>query len=245
MIPVALTLMTSRGHHWTTGRRAAGIHNTPKMKIRSHLLSMLLIGTFALATANVSHAQIVNINARVSGAQPGLHQTFWLNPFNAVSLSLAAGTYDFTLVDPAIISGATFTAWTYNAPWITNYLVFDSTDLTHELFVGAVSGPALVTTAQAAFNATVAAGHNVTTFTLPTAETLLFTLPDNILGDNTGGVSIDVTPAVSEPPPPPQTGAVPEPSTYGLIGALALACLIFSRLNKRFGVIDTGVSIAA
>jgi hypothetical protein len=201
------------------------------MKIGSHLLSMLLIGTFAVATANVSHAQLVNINARVSGAQPGLHQTFWFSPFNAVSLSLAAGTYDFTLVDPTLNSGAAFTAWTYNAPWVTNYLVFDSTDLTHELFMGAVSGPALVTTAQAAFNATVAAGHNVTTFTLPTAETLLFTIPDNILSDNTGGVSIDVTPFVAEPPPPPppQTGAVPEPSTYGLIGALALACLIIFR----------------
>jgi hypothetical protein len=216
------------------------------MKIRLHLFSMLLTGAFALPLANVSHAQLVNINARASGAQPVPNQTFWFNPFNAVSLSLAAGEYNFTIVDPAINSGAAFTAWTYNAPWITNYLVFDSTNLTHELFMGAVSGSAFVGTAQAAFNATVAAGHDVTTFTLPTAETLLFVIPDNIVSDNAGGISIDITPFVAEPPPPPppQTGAVPEPATYGLIGALALACLIFLRLNKYTHAIGNGVNIA-
>jgi len=220
-----------------------------KMKIRLHLYSVLLTGVFALATANVSHAQLVNINARVSGAQPiNQAQTIWGAPFNAVSLSLAAGTYKATLVDPAIDSGAAFTAWTYNAPWITNYLVFDSANLTEQLFMGAVSGSAFVANAQAAFNATVAAGHNVTTFTLPTAETLLFTVPDNILSDNTGGVSIDITPFVAEPPPPPpppQTGAVPEPSTYGLIGAVLLASLVTLRLSKRSGASGNAVNSAA
>ena len=217
------------------------------MKIRLHLYSVLLTGVFALATANVSHAQLVNINARVSGAQPiNQAQTIWGAPFNAVSLSLAAGTYKATLVDPAIDSGAAFTAWTYNAPWITNYLVFDSANLTEQLFMGAGSGSAFVANAQAAFNATVAAGHNVTTFTLPTAETLLFTVPDNILSDNTGGVSIDVTPFVEEPPPPPpQTGAVPEPSTYGLIGALTLTSVMALRPRKRSGAIINSASLAA
>jgi hypothetical protein len=210
------------------------------MKIRPHLFSFLLAGAVALAAANVSTGQIVNINARVSGSQPfNQTQTIWSSPFNTVSLTLAAGTYDFTLIDPAINSGATYTAWTYNAPWITNYVVFDSTDLTHDLFMGAVSGPAFVANAQAAFNATVAAGHNVTTFTLPTTETLLFAVPDNILSDNAGGVSIAITPFVAEPPPapPPQTGAVPEPSTYGLIGALALASIIALRLSRRSGIL--------
>ena len=204
------------------------------MKISPRLF-YLLAGAMALAAGNVSTAQIVNINARVSGSQPGgINQAFWLNPFNAVSLSLAAGTYDFTIVDPAMNSGATFTAWTYNAPWITNYVVFDSTNLTHDLFMGAVSLGSS-SNAQAAFNATVAAGNETTVFTLPTAMTLLFAVPDNILSDNTGGVSVDITPFVPEPPPPPPGpgGAVPEPSAYGIAGSILLVGFIALRMRKK------------
>lgn len=190
------------------------------MKI-TRLLPNSLAGLALLAAAHEASAQLVNLNARVSGAVAGPNQSYWANPFNAVSLTLSPGEYDFTLVDPAISSGALYTAWTYNAPWITNYLVFDSTNLSHELFDGAVSTSSS-TTALAAFNATVAAGHNVTTYTFATTTTLLFAIPDNIVSDNNGGVSIEVSPTVVAPPEPPPASAVPEPSTYGIIGAIFL-----------------------
>lgn len=185
------------------------------------------IGTFLclLACGITAQGTTINIDARASGAQPGPRQTFWHDPFNAVSLSLAAGTYDFQLVDPAIDSSATYTAWSYNSPFITNYLVFLSTDLTHELFSGAVSDAVIRTTAQAAFDATVASGNDKTTFTFATPVTLLFAVPDNLLSDNQAGVSVLVQPSGVLP--------TPEPASAALFASGVAAILLASLLRAR------------
>jgi hypothetical protein len=186
-----------------------------------------LVSAFVLILCATAHATVVNVNARVSGAQPGPFvngsYSFWHDPFNTVPLSLAAGAYDFQIVDPATDSSALYTAWSYNSPFITNYLVFLSTDPTHELFDGAVSDSVLRFSAQAAFDATVAAGKEKTTFSFADPVTLLFAIPDNIVGDNQAGISISVLPA--------SPTAAPEPAAYillvlGLLGMAMIAVML-------------------
>ena len=199
------------------------------MRIRSRFCLLILSSFLALA-AHPASAQLVNINALVSGAHPT--GTDWYAPFGAVSVSLAAGTYDFTLTNPQLTPGALYTAWSYNTPWATTYLVFDSTNLNQQLFKGAVSSQGYPT-AQIAFDTTVGQGNAVTTWTFQNQVTLLFTLSDFLLQDNSGGVSVDVTPHIVAPPEPPPVGAVPEPSTYGVGAACVLLGISFMRRRLK------------
>jgi hypothetical protein len=138
--------------------------------------------------------------------QPGTYTFCLTNP------TLASSQF------PALTAGQLsqmFTAWTYNSPWITDYFVFDAagaaaTNL-RQIFAGAIrpapriSGEA---SAAAAFNHAVAnhyddnvtkqpggrnTGVRVTSYTFATAETLTFAIPDNVLSDNNGGLSVVVT----------------------------------------------------
>ena len=188
-------------------------------------LPQISASLFLVACCAAAQGATININALASGAQPGPRQAFWHDPFNAVSLNLSAGTYDFQIVDPPIDSSATYTAWSYNTPFITNYLVFLSTDLTHELFDGAVSDAVIRTTAQSAFNATVAAGNDKTTFTFATPVTLLFAVPDNVLADNQAGVSVRVQPGA--------VNAIPEPASAALFAGGVGATLLAIRRRLR------------
>lgn len=171
---------------------------------------------------------LVNIDARAHGAGnyfPDATQSLWYQPTpTAPSLTLPAGTYRFRIVNPtdaaAMYPALTapqlakiYTGWTYNSPWIENYMVFKSTAVSnpseHQIFDGALDAFGY-SSAAAAYAGNIAnvsynkirpappgrAGGPATyltewTFTAPT--TLLFVIPDNGLGDNNGGVSVLVT----------------------------------------------------
>jgi hypothetical protein len=119
--------------------------------------------------------------------------------------------------------GQIFTAWTYNSPWITDYFVFNAAGAANpavpDIFAGAIRPAGLAGgtgSATEAFNLAVnnnfddnivkqpggrITGTRANQYTFTSAETLTFAVPDNILSDNNGGVSIIVSPAT---PPNPQ-----------------------------------------
>ena len=205
--------------------------------------------------------EIVNINAQADGVgtySGDADQSFFYQPTGtAPSLTLPAGTYQFSITDPADVATAyptltaaqrnqVYTAWTYNTPWTEDYLVFASTALTNanenQLFDGAlqpgIPNDQTFSSAQAAFDGTVANGYfnkirpappgragdastYLTQYTFGAATTLLFVIPDNILSDNSGGVSVVVT------------SVVPEPSTWALVMVAAAGGLLL--LRRRFG----------
>jgi hypothetical protein len=108
--------------------------------------------------------------------------------------------------------GQIFTAWTFNSPWIEDYFVFDSAGATNfsvpQIFAGAIRPAGLnggTGSATEAFDFAVAnhydnvivkqpggrvTGLRTTQYTFTTSETLTFAIPDNILSDNNGGVSV-------------------------------------------------------
>lgn len=180
-------------------------------------------------------AAIVNISASCDGAgNSNGSQSQWFNPFNAcnqglLELTLQPGTYTFTVISP--VDAATqfpnltpaqlnqmYYAWTYNAPWVTNYLVFDSSaagnSATSQLFDGSetpcspgcpnpYSDPnqasPLVAYDWAKSNNTLDVltpgfrGNPTkqTTWTIAATETLIFDIPDYALGDNYGTQNSD------------------------------------------------------
>ena len=174
---------------------------------------------------------IVNINAQEDGTagygggntgQAFFYQPFGSGPDGLLSIPVSPGTYTFRIVDPADAAkefpslttaqlSTIFTAWTYNSPWITQYMVFDLSATTDagepQLFDGA-DNPSSYGNAQDAYNATVTAGganliqidpvhgregtNYTTTYTVATATSLVFAVPDNGLYDNAGGVSVVV-----------------------------------------------------
>jgi hypothetical protein len=208
-------------------------------------------------TANLpANTAIINVSGTADGAAGfNGNQTLWFQPFNTsntlLEYTVQPGVYDFRIVDPAdagalfpsLTAGQLsqiFTAWTFNAPWITDYLVFDSAAATNpalsQIFTGAVS-PAGASNAAAAYNAAISGGYfdqiilgainsgNVQTqfqFTQP--ETLIFAVPDNILSDNNGGVSVLISPAST-------TVGTPEPASL-LVTAAGIAALAFVRRRR-------------
>jgi hypothetical protein len=186
----------------------------------------------SVITTNLSNnTAIVNIDAQNDGSN-GFNgqQSLWYQPFsnngvaNIPSITVQPGTYNFRIVNPADAStlypGLTttqqnqiYTGWTYNSPWITNYLVFDSSAATdsslHQLIYGAGSsqgygsGPDAYAGAKSdgSYNTFkmgdagyVASNPSVSSYTFTTAQTLLFVIPDYGLYDNAGGVSVLVSP---------------------------------------------------
>ena len=205
-------------------------------------LTALLTGVVAMAglapafggsiiTANLpAGTTIVNIDAQHDGsASYNGDLSLWYSPFGnnggLPQLTLAPGTYTFRVINPAdaaltypALTGAQtsqmFTAWTYNSPWIEDYLVFDSSALSSssvpQLFDGG-SSPSSFGDAASAYNDSVTHGYNTrlrigplgrasttfaATYTLATTTTLVFVIPDPGVYDNGGGVSVVVAPAV-------------------------------------------------
>ena len=171
---------------------------------------------------------IVNIDAQQDGtANYNGDQSLFYSPFSTqgaaslLTLPVTAGTYTFTIIDPADAAvqfplltaaqlGTLYTAWTYNSPWITDYMVFDISAATNpnipQLFDGSPD-PTSFGDAQSAYNDAVANGYAneiragptgrdgtvfTTTYTVAADTTLVFAVPDNGLYDNSGGVSVVV-----------------------------------------------------
>jgi len=198
-------------------------------------LSPALAGT--VITANLPpDTAIVNIDATQDGAATfNGDQSLWYHPFSTggaaqlLEYTVQPGSYNFRVIDPAdaaqlfpaLTAGQTnqiFTAWTYNAPWVTDYLVYDGAAAVNtsipQLFDGAFSNTngtwQLFGNAAAAYNAAISEGlydlirtgptgrdgtNYSTTYTVSTNETLIFVVPDYLLSDNSGGVSVLVSPA--------------------------------------------------
>ncbi len=185
---------------------------------------------------------IINIDSLADGAASyNGDQSLWYHPFSdggaLLKYTIEPGTYRFRIVNPAdaatlypsLTSGQAaqvFTSWTYNTPWITDYLVFDGAAATNfsipQLFDGAFSNTNGVDwhaygSPDDAYNAAIAGGfYNLvrtsetggrssssfsTQYTFNSTTTLVFAVPDNALSDNFGGVSVLISPAISAPPP--------------------------------------------
>lgn len=173
------------------------------MQIRRLLKAVLGACVFAFSVA--SHAEIVNINAFYNGAptdSPGVN--------TPILLSLGAGTYRIEEVDTHV-AGALYTAWNpwnyvsgcdalghcpNGAGWVSAFS-FDTGASTSVTNLGYNSRWA---TAELAF----ANRGPGTTVTLTAPTTLRFYIPDTPHYDNSGGISLSITP-------------VPEPETWGLM----------------------------
>jgi hypothetical protein len=190
----------------------------------------------SIITSNLPvNSVIINIDATRDGAANygGPNQAFWYQPFETggtpPAYTFPAGTYSFTVLDPAdaaaLLPALTpgqlsqlYTAWTYNSPWIEDYVVFDGAALSNnslpQIFDGAPD-PTGFGNPTAAYNDAVANhyttlirpgpdGRAGTTFTnsytiTNASQTLVFVIPDYALSDNQGGVSILVAPLSLQP----------------------------------------------
>ena len=178
-------------------------------------------------TANLpANTAIVNIDGRADGAANyDGGQTHWFQPFNTggtlLQYTVQAGTYSFWPINPADAAARfpaltqqqtnqIYTAWTYNSPWILDYLVFDSSAATNssvpQFFDGAQDisyGNAIAAYTNAFLRGTYNQLHTAgrlgtniaTTYTFTNTTTLIFVVPDNVLSDNSGGVSVLVFPS--------------------------------------------------
>lgn len=182
-------------------------------------------GGTVITTNLPANTAIINIDGRADGAANfDGGQTHWFQPFNTggtlLQYTLQAGTYAFWPINPAdaaarfpaLTSAQTnliYMAWTYNSPWILDYLVFDGSAATNasvpQFFDGAQDigyGNAIAAYTNAfprgTYNQLHTAGRlgtNIsTTFTFTNTTTLIFVVPDYALGDNSGGVSVLVFP---------------------------------------------------
>jgi hypothetical protein len=196
----------------------------------------LALGGSVITTNLPANTAIINISSTQDGAANygGSGQDFWYQPFftgGATALleyTIQPGTYTFRLTNPTL-AGAQFstltsgqlaqiyTAWSYNSPWATDYMVFDSAAATNtslpQLFSGAITPPADLPgfgSAMAAFNNAETKGYANQIVDSPggrytgtvktqrafaTATTLIFAVPDTFLGDNSGGISVVISPA--------------------------------------------------
>jgi hypothetical protein len=232
-----------------------------KLSLYGAVLSILpcVLSAGTIITANLpANTEIVNIDGRADGAAAfNASQSLWFHPFNVgnslLEFTVQPGTYQFRVVNPtdaaALFPSLTApqlatvnTAWTFNSPFITDYLVFDVAAATNtalsQILAGSISPSAGSGSAAAAYALAktngffnqliigdIASGSKVTQFTFSAAETLIFAIPDNLLSDNGGGVSVLISPAATAP------AATPEPAAIFLM--LAGLCGIYVLQNRR------------
>lgn len=203
----------------------------------------------------------MNVSGTADGAASyDSSQTYWYQPFNTsgslLEYTVQPGTYNFRIIDPTYAASTfnlsssalnqIYTAWTFNSPWATDYLVFDSSAATnsseYQLFTGATS-PTTVDygSASQAYSGAIADGHYdqivagvggryngtvETSYTFTSAETLIFAVPDYYLADNGGGVSVLISGVGSTAP-----SSTPEPASCLLILG-GLSTLSIGRVRK-------------
>ena len=191
----------------------------------------------SIITSNLPpNTAIINIDARADGSATfNGDQSLWYAPFNTggtlLELTVPPGTYHFRAIDPAdaltlfpsltpVQTNQIYTAWTFNSPWATDYLVFDGAAATNkslpQLFDGAFSNTnggantwhfyanpvdaynASISNGFASLLRTAATGgrdstNDISAYAFASTTTLIFAISDNGLGDNAGGVSVLVS----------------------------------------------------
>jgi hypothetical protein len=149
--------------------------------------------------ASTSHAQtqIVNINGVTDQiGNNGYNVTAW----NPQAVSLAAGTYNITPITPTT-TGAFYTAYNYypGGPWSSGYVIGlqspqqvsgyeDNGEMDYDGFNVYFFYTGVYPDASTAF-ANALSGS----FTITNAETVYFGVGDTYYGDNSGGVSLQLT----------------------------------------------------
>jgi hypothetical protein len=201
-----------------------------------------LYGGTVITAGLPENTAIINISGTQDGAATyNGDQSLWYQPFNTGGVSnlleytLQPGVYGFRIIDPADAAqlyptltsnqlGEIYTGWTYNSPWVTDYLIFDSSAATNtseaQLLDGAFSNTngtwQTYGSADAAYSAEISDGlydlirpgppdgRNgkvyTNTWTFFSTETLIFVVADYDLNDNAGGVSVLVLPLGPAPP---------------------------------------------
>jgi hypothetical protein len=189
-----------------------------------------------------ANTAIINIDSLADGAAAfNDDQSLWYHPYteggSLLAYSIEPGTYTFRIVNPADAmtlfpsltsaqANQIYTAWTYNSPWITDYLVFDGAAATNyaipQLLDGAFSNTNgtdwhAYGSPDDAYSAAISGGfcnllrtsdtggRSSTTFlteySFTNSTTLIFAVPDFALSDNFGGVSVLISPAAPSPGP--------------------------------------------
>lgn len=187
-----------------------------------------ILGLFMLGASVSVCAQVVNIDSRYGftydggGSDPaplaGQHVNLIGTPL--AQLTLGPGTYE--IKNAAGMTGASFDAWSYNlgtSSWAWAFVMVE--DVTRNVVLYAEAGRG----ASAAEVAALPAVQNfATTFVLPSATTLDFTLRDYYVADNGGGISLWISPV----------SAVPEPNAAALLSAGVVITLLGVRRKRLF-----------
>lgn len=185
------------------------------------LLAAALLGAVAHVPAQ---AQIVNIDATVSGCdinhcngQHPLPGTVLGSVINPVQLTLGPGSYSITDANGLPGADPNLTSWRFNGAsnWVWSFMVVD--DATRTVLVDACCGPVFATQSGAATQPF--AVNYATTLSLASTTTLDFVVEDYYLPDNAGGISV-------------QVAAVPEPASWALMAG-GIAALLHLQRRRR------------
>jgi hypothetical protein len=163
-------------------------------------------------------ATVVNIDGSISGYYPVADPIAGFS--DPLQVTLPAGTYSIS--DAYGLAGATFDAFN------EHYTAFD--DWFWHYVVGTVTGMVLVDVGSLlpyeTEMAAAAAGHALPAATLSLAgtTTLDFAVYDNFVSDNSGGISLDITPV-----------RLPEPASIGLLSMGIAGLWLAARRRRRIG----------
>jgi uncharacterized protein (TIGR03437 family) len=179
-------------------------------------------------TANIPAGMaIVNVSGTQDLAGHANGDLTWRQPLatQPVEYTLPPGTYTFRTINPTDASSlfpglgraqidSMWTAWTYNTPWITSWLAFNNTSLTHnletQLFSGSDGAAAVLPDPPTAYADALSNGYENSLYPLirtatpqktwyfGNTTTLVFAVPDDQGSDNQGGVSVLIAPLASQ-----------------------------------------------
>jgi hypothetical protein len=231
------------------------------MKTRLNL-SVLAMGVATWVVCGTAQAGVIDINATVSGCSQcsGVSQvtpgTTITDLYSPVQVVLGAGTYSVT---NAATTGM-YSAWNFEGPvssnWVWSFVAAidtgggTGTSLLDDYIGGTASYPNGVYATQAlaagatgistyddltTLSGTSTAGF-VDSFTLASTKTVDFFIDDYGLGDNAGGIALNVTCASGACASVTQS-AVPEPGSIGLtLAGLTGFAMAIRRVRRRAAI---------